>query len=283
MTTEELMRIGFCAGLAEDDLKFAREAGFDGVEMFVPNKSMMDPAKITASDIKAASECFDRSGVKALTVFHYQDYADPDPARAKAAEAGLKKTMDVAEGLGTKVVTCNAWVPGGVPFAEQLAFYRKTFGKFAKWFEDRGMQLAIENCPHGGKNIAYSPWAWTQIFDAVPSKAIGLEFDPSHLLWQFIDYPRAMYEFADRIYAFHAKDTQINAGVLDRTGTAGPGWWKFRIPGYGDVDWKVVFRILTEIGFSGDMIIEHEDPVFKAERRHEGLKLGLKELKSHMV
>ena len=145
------------------------------------------------------------------------------------------------------------------------------------------MKLAIENCPHGGKNIGYSPYAWARMFEAVPSKAIGLEFDPSHLVFQFIDVERALYDFADRVYAFHAKDTQIYPHVLERTGVLGRGWWKFRIPGYGDVNWTQMFRGLTEIGFDGNVIIEHEDPIFRDDRREEGLRLGLKFLKSFVV
>jgi sugar phosphate isomerase/epimerase len=277
------MKFGFCAGFDEKELAFARDAGFDGIEMVVPNATVPDPAKINADTIHRIRQVFDRAGTRALTVFHFANYADKDAAKAKAAVGGMKKTMDLAQGLGTNVVTCNAWVPPDVPFAGQLAFYRKTFGRFAKMFEDRGMLLAIENCPHGGKNIGYSPWTWTRMFETVPSKAIGLEFDPSHLVFQFINVERAIYEFADRITVFHAKDTQVYPHVLERTGVLGRSWWKFRIPGYGDVDWTKVFRALTEIGFTGSMIIEHEDPIFRGDRREEGLTLGLKHLKSFVV
>ena len=277
------MQFGFCADYDEKLFAFAAEAGFDGVELFVPNALVRDPDKLDRDIIQRTREALEEAGIRALTVFHFANYADRDAAKAKAAVTGMGKAMDLAEGLGTKIVTCNAWVPPEVPFAEQLQFYKKTFGRFAKMFEDRGMQLAIENCPHGGRNIGYSPWTWEKMFEVVPSKAIGLEFDPSHLIFQFIDVERAMYEFAERIYVFHAKDTQIYPHILERTGVLGGGWWKFRIPGYGDVDWTGIFRGLTEIGFDGNMIIEHEDPIFHGERRKEGLKLGLKHLKSFVV
>ncbi len=96
------MQFGYCAGFDEKDLNFAREAGFDGIEMFVPNKAMMDPAKIDRDVIARTREAFDRAGVRALTVFHYADYADRDPAKAKAAALGMRKSMDVAEGLTAK-------------------------------------------------------------------------------------------------------------------------------------------------------------------------------------
>jgi len=277
------MQFGFCANYDEKLFAFAAEAGFDGVELFVPNSLVPDAAALNAKNIAQQKAALEAAGIRALTVFHYADYAHPETARAKAAVASMKKAMDLAEALDTKTVTCNAWVPAGVPFAEQLKFYKKVFGRFARMFEDRGMKLAIENCPHGGKNIASTPWAWERIFDAVPSKAIGLEFDPSHLVWQMVDVERAMYDFAERIYAYHAKDTQIHPHVLERTGVLGHGWWKFRIPGYGDVDWTSVFRTLSDVGFDGNMIIEHEDPVFRGPRKEEGLRLGLKHLKSFVV
>ena len=277
------MQFGFCADYSERLFAFAAEAGFDGVELFVPNSLVRDANKLNKENIARQKDALEAAGIRALTVFHFQNYADPNTAKAKAATGSMKKAMDLAETLGTDIVTCNAWVPAGLPFGEQLKFTKKVFGRFAKMFEDRGMKLAIENCPHGGRNIAYSPWAWERIFDAVPSEAIGLEFDPSHLVFQFIDVERALYDFADRIYAFHAKDTQVHRHVLERTGVLGTGWWKFRIPGYGDVNWTQMFRGLTEIGFDGSMIIEHEDPIFRGERKEEGLRLGLKHLKSFVV
>ncbi|HUW57223.1 MAG TPA: sugar phosphate isomerase/epimerase family protein [Planctomycetota bacterium] len=280
---EVAMQFGFCANYDEKLFRFAAEAGFDGVELFVPNTLVPDASGLNRQNIAQQKAALEAAGIRALTVFHFANYADANAAKARAAVSSMKKAMDLAEALGTKIVTCNAWVPAGVPFAEQLKFYTKVFGRFAKMFEDRGMQLAIENCPHGGRNIGYSPWTWERMFDAVPSKAIGLEFDPSHLVFQFIDVERALYAFADRVYAFHAKDTQIYPHVLERTGVLGKGWWKFRIPGYGDVDWTAIFRGLTEIGFDGNMIIEHEDPIFHGGRREEGLRLGLKHLKSFVV
>ena len=277
------MRFGFCANYDEGLFRFAAEAGFDGVELFVPNALVPDANGLNRENIARQKDALERAGIRALTVFHFANYADADTAKARAAVGGMKKAMDLAEALGTRIVTCNAWVPADVPFEEQLRFYTKTFGRFAKMFEDRGMKLAIENCPHGGRNIGYSPWAWERMFEAVPSEAIGLEFDPSHLVFQFIDVERALYDFADRVYAFHAKDTQVYPHVLEKTGVLGKGWWKFRIPGYGDVNWTSMFRGLTEIGFDGDVIIEHEDPVFCGEKKELGLRLGLKHLKSFVV
>jgi sugar phosphate isomerase/epimerase len=111
------------------------------------------------------------------------------------------------------------------------------------------------------------------MFSAVPSKALGLEFDPSHLHWQGIDYIRALYEFKDRIYHVHAKDTEMLPERRYRGGINGD-YFRFRIPGYGEITWPRLISALDEIGYSGDIAIEHEDPVYWNERFDEGLDRG---------
>jgi sugar phosphate isomerase/epimerase len=108
--------------------------------------------------------------------------------------------------------------------------------------------------------------------------------DPSHLFWLGIDIPKAIRAYPDRIFAFHAKDCEIDADGLYRYGILGrqfgatsvwdTGWWRARLPGLGQIDWKEVFRALFDIDYSGPMIIEHEDPVFGGDRSEVGLKLG---------
>jgi sugar phosphate isomerase/epimerase len=181
------------------------------------------------------------------------------------------------------------------PF-ENLKVYKEVFGEYAKAAEGEGVRIAVENCPHWVGyptpvgNIAFSPEMWDAMFGEVPSKAVGLEFDPSHLVWQGIDYLKALVEYGGRVYSFHAKDTEILKDGLYRYGVIGKqigkesewdaGWWRYRIPGFGEVNWKGVFNALYEIGYNGPMVIEHEDPVFDGARREEGLRMGLRFLKS---
>ena len=276
------MKLGFCTPFSEEIIKFAAEAGFRCVELFA--RGSLDPGSITETQIKKAREVLDANGIVPSSVFYQGDYAATDAGKQKQAFDGLRKTMDVAESLGTKIVTTIAKVPGDASEAEQLSSYKSSFGTFAKWFEDRGMQLAIENWPAGGANLARTVAGWEAMFNEVTSPAIGLEYDPSHLMWQQMDYLAALRDFADRVYIFHAKDTQILRGVLSRHGTdGGERWWRFRVPGYGELDWKTMFQILSDVGYAGDMVIEHEDPVFDGPRRLEGFRLGLKCLEQYVV
>ena len=275
------MKIGFCTALNEERIHFASSATFDGIEISVSPGSPLDPASVTDDDIQQAKDLLEEEGVEALTVFHYEDYASQDPDRAKTARANVSRAMDIAESLNTPIVCCNAWV-SGEDDAAKLKSFAAIFGDIAKLAEDRGFQIAIENCPHGGRNIAWSPAMWERMFDAIPSESLGLEYDPSHLVWEGIDPIAPIREFASRIYAFHAKDTEILTPVLRREGILGRGWWRARIPGWGEIDWKAIFGALADIRYDGDIIIEHEDPVFSDERFEEGLRLGLRHLRKYM-
>lgn len=273
------MRIGFCSGYNPDRIRFAKQAGFDGLEIGVHPGSALDPATCTADDLKLARSVLEENGIAALTLFHYEHYAHPKPAKREQARKNFKRSLAMAKALGTNIVTVNAWVDPSADLKGKFASYKETFSRFAKQAEDAGIKVAIENCPHGFQNIAWSPANWERMFDLVPSKAIGLEYDPSHLVWQGVDYVAAIRDFGGRIYAFHAKDTEVHSDVLARQGIHGEGWWRFRLPGLGDVDWKAVFTALYDVNYKGDIIIEHEDPVFSGKRTDDGLRLGLKYLR----
>lgn len=267
------MRIGFCSGYDEGRMAFAAEAGFDGLEIFA-NEDML-----SADGAKRAKERLDKHGIVLLSLFHFQDYGAEDPATADQAVKNMLKAIKVCKIMGTNIVTCNAFA-AGANRDEQLKHYKKTFGKFAKAAEDNGVKIAIENCPHGRKNLGFSPPMWEKMFNEVPSPAIGLEFDPSHLVWMFIDWLPSLYQFGSRVYMFHAKDTEVRHEVLSREGITAPGWWRYRLPGWGQVDWKKVISALHDIGYTGDMSIEHEDPVYGGALTDKGLRMGLSHLRS---
>jgi len=271
------MRIGFTTGYSQEQADFAAEAGFDGLEISTGGAM---PSK---SQVRQIKETMERNGIATLTVFHYENYAAADAAAARKARANFGRACDIARELGARVVSVNAWVPRDATLEGKFASYKRIFGELAKVARDKGCLIAIENCPHGFANIAWSPANWERMFNDLPNKTVGLEFDPSHLVWQGIDYIAALRRFGSRVYAFHAKDTEILTDRLSYGGIYGAGWWRFRIPGHGDINWKRVFTVLDDINYAGDIIIEHEDPVFSGERRDEGLRLGLKFLRQFVV
>ena len=149
------------------------------------------------------------------------------------------------------------------------------------------MRLAIENCPMDGTwhkatcNIGFNPKAWEMMFDAVPSRAIGLEWEPAHQMVQLIDPLPPLEEWADRVYHIHGKDATLHWDRVRKWGVFGAGEFaESRTPGYGDTDWRDVFHILYSRGYVGALVVEaFHDPIFKDEREWAGQLHALEYLK----
>jgi sugar phosphate isomerase/epimerase len=148
--------------------------------------------------------------------------------------------------------------------ADNLRTFREVYAPLADYAGERGVRIAFETAGRGGGegNLAHSPELWDAMFEAVPSPALGLSFDPSHLIWlQIPDIPGLIRTYASRIYHFDAKDTEILPERLTRQGILGSGWWRYRLPGLGALDWTAIFGALDEIGYQGILAIENEDPL----------------------
>jgi sugar phosphate isomerase/epimerase len=117
----------------------------------------------------------------------------------------------------------------------------------------------------GGRNLAYSPALWRRLFESMPGETLGLNLDPSHLVWQLIDIPRAVRDFSSRIYHVHAKDLEINRDGLYENGvmSLGMGWQVPRMPGLGEVPWNRFMAALIAGGYDGVVSVEHEDRAFE--------------------
>ena len=137
--------------------------------------------------------------------------------------------------------------------------FRAVWPDLLRHAEEAGVRVGIENCPMlfskdewpGGKNLAISPAVWRKLFEALPSAHLGLNFDPSHLVWQHIDCVRCVREFGRRIVHVHAKDTRIDRDRLYEVGILGLGWHTPKLPGLGDVQWGPLFSALTDAGYRG--------------------------------
>lgn len=286
------MKVGFL--IPDYDKKmveFAGKAGFDCMELFTVKGGNFDLDNADEDSIKEIKDTFEKNNVDIATLACSFNHLDGDLQKRKENNAYFMKAIKTCRKLGTNVLCTNAWGNRDKTPAENVEEFKEVFGEYARVAEYEGVKIAIENCPHTIGypihigNIAHSPEMWEALFDAVPSKAIGLEFDPSHLFWQGINDERAIREFGERIYSFHAKDTEINRNVMDRCGLYGKmfekvsewdyGSFRYRIPGWGDINWKNIFRALNDVTYKGPVIIEHEDPVFMGDRMEEGLKLGL--------
>jgi len=203
---------------------------------------------------------------------YYPNPLHPDPVHRQTVIDHLKKVIVAAGRMGIPVVNtfCGGDAAKHVDANWQEAL--KVWPDIIAHARDNGVRLAFENCPMifsydewpGGHNIAYSPYTWRRIFDTWGND-IGLNFDPSHLVWQMIDQARFIREFGARIVHVHAKDLMIDRDGLYERGilSAGIGWQIPRMPGLGEVEWSVIFSGLYRAGYDGPIVIEHEDRSFE--------------------
>ncbi|OYV86611.1 MAG: hypothetical protein B7Z63_03740 [Ignavibacteriae bacterium 37-53-5] len=177
----------------------------------------------------------------------------------------------------------------------------REFKDIMKFADDHGVKIMIENCPMENwqsfglpGNYAYSPELWDALFNEIPSDNFGLNLDPSHLYWLGIDYVQCVKDYAPKIFHTHAKDTEIlrdgrqRYGIFSRQMEPTPwksGWWRYRMPGMGEIDWKKYISTLQEVGYEGVLSIEHEDPVWEGseEKVKRGLVAGLRHLSRFVV
>lgn len=286
------MKFGFVTQYSEKIVEFASNAGFNCLEIFVGSDFNMGLDKINIDEIV---EVFNNNNLKVGTISCVPNHLAGDLEYRKEKNQEFIQALKLCRKFGTNIVMTNAWADKSKTPSENIKIYKEVFSEYARVAEDEGVRIALENCPHALGypmtigNISYCPEMWDALFEAVPSTSIGLEFDPSHLYWLGINYVKAIRKYGEKIFAFHAKDTEIVKEQLDRYGILGKvfgkssewdaGWWRYRIPGWGMIDWKEIFKALNDTGFDGPMLIEHEDPVFDGDRREEGLKMGLRYLK----
>jgi sugar phosphate isomerase/epimerase len=271
------MRLGFLSSEIADIEKAAR-LGFDGIELNAsafgdPSAGALDTGKVAQAQQLVAD-----LGVEITALAYY----GLSRSRASASEigAGYARVFDAAEALGVRTVASMSGFDPGRDWQGNVELFAERFGPVAEDAERRGLRVAFENwMGFGGRlpfrpvNMGGSPDTWDAWFAAVPSPALGIEYDPSHLYWQGIDHIRALKEYAGRVYHVHAKDTEMLPEKRYRGGVNGD-YFRFRIPGYGEINWPQFISALGEIGYDGGVAIEHEDPVYSGERFDEGLVRG---------
>ena len=226
-------------------------------------------------DERAVRDLMNRHRLAISSLAYYPNNLDPDAATRQVAHEHLRKVVVAAERLGVGVVGTFIGRDQRRSVTESLADFRRVWPPLVRFASEHGVKIAIENCPMifsedewpGGKNLAYSPALWRQMFEAIPDPNFGLNLDPSHLVWQFIDYERAVREFADRILHVHAKDMAIDRDGLFEQGvmSLGMGWQIPKLPGLGEIHWDRFISALYGIGYNGAVSVEHEDRKFEGD------------------
>jgi sugar phosphate isomerase/epimerase len=229
---------------------------------------------VDALDPDAVHETMSRHNLEISALAYYPNNLHPEDAHRTEVNGHLRKVIDAAQALGVGTVGTFVGNDKDRPLPENLDRFREIWPPLVAYAGERGVRIAIENCPMifsydewpGGSNLAWSPAIWDEMFSAIPDENFGLNLDPSHLVWLMIDYERAIYDFGDRIFHAHAKDLEVQPDGLYRHGTfsSGIGWQVPRLPGLGQVDWSRFVAALYAVGYDHVLSVEHEDRRFEA-------------------
>lgn len=188
----------------------------------------------------------------------------------------LKKVINMSALLGVNMVTTFIGRDQTKTVEENLEIFKEVWPPIIKFAESKGVKIAIENCPMlfgrdqwpGGQNLFTTPALWRKMFEIIPSDYFGINYDPSHFIWQQIDYIKPIYEFRDKIFHVHCKDIKMYPDKLNYVGVmAYPlEYMSPKLPGLGDVDWGKYISALTDIGYDSYVCVEVEDKAFEASR-----------------
>ncbi len=279
------MQLGFVSAILpelslEEVLEQAAEIGYDCVEVMCwpVGKAERRYAGVThinvaALDAERVQDLVEKTGVSISGLGYYPNPLSPDSGESQTAVAQIRKVIEAAPKLGLTQVNSFIGRDPAMSVDENWPRFLETWKPIIALAEDNGVRIGIENCPMsfsrdewpGGKNLAATPAIWRRMFDDIPSASFGLNYDPSHMTWQMMDYLAPMREFSDKLFHIHAKDARLDREKLNNVGImAFPNEFHTpKLPGMGDVNWGRFFSVLTDVGYDGPVCVEVEDRAYE--------------------
>jgi sugar phosphate isomerase/epimerase len=280
----------------EDIARWAAGHGYRALEVAAwPDRpgrdweaSHLEVESFGAAEAAGVHELFDGLSLELSAVAYYENNLHGDLEVREATHEHLRRCIDAAQLLGVGLVGTFVGRDLSLTVAENLRIGEKVLPPLVEYAAARGVRLVIENCPMEGwhpdgypANLAYSPELWGWLAEV----GLWLNYDPSHLVWQGIDPVAALDGHADRVLHVQAKDVEVDVDARNRYGVFGrvidrepwaSGWWRYRIPGLGQVDFAGVVSALGAAGYDGVVSVEHEDPVYGGDldRVREGLVIA---------
>ena len=269
----------------EEAVDAAAEMGFECLEVACwpagkaerryAGVSHIDAERVLEDDAyaKCVTDYVASKGMHISSLAYYPNTMDPDLTKRSAAIAHLKALIKASAKLGVNMVTTFIGRDQFKTVEENIELFKVIWPPIIKLAEDCGVRVAIENCPMlfgkdqwpGGQNLMCTPAIFRRLFAELPSPNFGLNFDPSHYVWQGLDYVQTVHEFKDRLFHIHFKDIKLYPEKLREVGVlAYPlEYMSPKIPGLGDVDWGAYVSALNDIRYNGDAVIEVEDKAFE--------------------
>lgn len=304
------MKLGFVSAILADYsfeklIDTASEMGFSCVEVacWPKGKSERRYAGVTHIDVdnmtedkaKYINEYCKKRNVEISSLAFYPNTIGNDIDMRRNNVEHLYKVIDASAMLNVNMVTTFIGRNQYKSVEENIELFKEVWPPIISYAEKKGVKIAIENCPMlfgidqwpGGQNLFNSPKIWRKFFEIIPSQNFGINIDPSHFVWQMMDYIEPIYEFKDRIFHVHFKDIKIYPEKLREVGIlAYPlEYMNPKIPGLGDVDWSKYVSALTDIGYNGYACIEIEDRAFEEneERVLDSLRLSKKYMEQFVI
>ncbi|HFI0166817.1 TPA: sugar phosphate isomerase/epimerase family protein [Streptococcus suis] len=242
--------------------------------------SHIDVANLTVIKAEELKSYAAGKGVEISSLGYYPNPLDEDLEKRQEVIDHLYKVIDASALMGINMVTTFIGRMPSKTVSENLEEAVKVWTPILEHAKAKGVKVAIENCPMlftedewpGGQNLFTTPAIWRKVFEALPFDNLGINYDPSHFIWQQIDYIAPLYEFKDKIFHVHYKDIKVYEDKLKDVGIMATPlqYMSPKLPGLGDVDWGKYVSALTDIGFDGYTVIEVEDKAF--EKTYEDVK-----------
>jgi sugar phosphate isomerase/epimerase len=305
-----MFKLGFVSAILsdlsfEEVVDFASINGYTCVEMLCWPKGKaerryagvthIDVNDLDEQKIKSIKKYAGEKNVEISALGYYPNPLDPDTEKRKYYIEHIKKVITAAAKLGLKNVNTFIGKDKNKNIEENFKIFKKVWPAIIKHAEQSKIKIGIENCPMfftndewpGGNNLATTPAIWRRMFEEIKSDNFGLNYDPSHLLWQQIDYIKPIYEFKDKIFHAHIKDAKVFQNKLNEVGIlATPLEFHVpKLPGLGDVNWGKFVSALTDIGYQGSVCVEVEDRSFEdsLDSRKKSLILSKQYLNQYVV
>jgi sugar phosphate isomerase/epimerase len=300
-----MTKLGFVSAILPDlsfneVISFASENGFSCVELMCwpvgkadrryAGVTHLDVSEIDEKEIKSIRNTLKEKNVSISGLGYYPNPLTSEKEKSAIYFDHIKKVIDASARLEIGIMNTFIGADHTKHDDENLDRFRDLWPPVVRYAEDRNVKIAIENCPMfftknewpAGNNLAHSPALWRKIFEIIPSKNFRLNYDPSHLLWQMMDYVRPIYEFKDRIFHVHIKDAKVYRDKLNEVGIlATPLQFHTpKLPGLGDIEWSEFFSALSDINYKGNAVIEVEDKAY--EESLETRKMALIQSKNYL-
>jgi len=304
------MELGFVSAILPDlsleqVADYTKTAGFSCVELMCWPKGKaerryagvthIDVVDMNKDEAARINELMNKTGIKISGLGYYPNPLAPDEKEAQVYIDHLREVVKASGMLGINLVNTFIGRDWKKTVDENWPRFKQVWKPLIQFASDHGVKIAIENCPMyfsndewpSGKNLAHTPAIWNRMFEEIPDKNFGLNFDPSHLVWQQIDYIKPLRDFAEKIFHVHAKDARVDKYKLDQVGILATPleFHTPKLPVLGDVNWGKLLSVLSDTGYDGPVCIEVEDRAYEGslETRKAALNQSARYLKQFLV